>query len=54
MSRMLTGPCQGDDGRYVQIKIDDKIVLMRKEDYLLNASQILTLTNKNFGDIIKY
>ncbi len=39
------------DGRYVQIKIDDKIVLMRKEDCLLNASQILTLTNKNFGDI---
>ena len=30
------------DGRYVQIKIDDKIVLMQKEDCLLNATQILT------------
>ena len=26
---------------------------MRKEDYFLNASQILTLTNKNLSDLTK-
>ena len=38
------------DERHVQIKIDDKIVLMRNEDSFLNASQILTLANKNSSD----
>lgn len=36
--------------RNVQTKIEDKIVLMRKEDCFLNATQILTLTNKNPSD----
>ena len=38
------------DARHVQIRIDDKIVLMRKEDCLLNATQILALTNMNSND----
>ena len=38
------------DGRYVQIKINDKIMLMRKEDCLLNATQILALANTNIND----
>ncbi|KAL9125417.1 MAG: hypothetical protein Q9217_005374, partial [Psora testacea] len=38
------------DGRDVKIKIDDKIVPMRKEDCLLNATQILTLANTNRND----
>ncbi len=38
------------DGTYVQIKVDKKIVLMRKEDCLLNATQILILANTNIND----
>ena len=36
--------------RYVQITIDDKTVLMRKGDCLLNATQILTFANTNRND----
>ena len=41
---------------FVQIKIDEKVVLMREKDYLLNASQVLTLTRisvilKNSGGL---
>lgn len=52
ISRMLTDSCQVTDfdGRYIQIKIDNKIVLMRKEDCLLNATQILMLANTNSND----
>ena len=32
------------------MKIEDKIVLMRKEDCFLNATQILALTNRNPSD----
>lgn len=35
------------DARHVQIQIEDKTVLMRKEDCFLNATQILALTKKN-------
>lgn len=35
------------DARHVQIMIEDKIVLMRKEDCFLNATQILALTKKD-------
>lgn len=38
------------DGRYLQIKIDNKIVLIRKEDCLLNATQIVELANTNSND----
>lgn len=38
------------DTRHVQIKIEDKTVLMRKEDCFLNATQILMLTNKSPSD----
>lgn len=33
--------------RHVQIQIEDKIVLMRKEDCFLNVTQILALTKKD-------
>ncbi|KAI4088993.1 MAG: hypothetical protein L6R37_008114 [Teloschistes peruensis] len=35
------------DARHIQLKIENKIILMRKEDCFLNATQILTLANKN-------
>ncbi|KAL9124034.1 MAG: hypothetical protein Q9217_006594 [Psora testacea] len=38
------------DARHVQIMIEDKIVLMRKEDCFLNATQILALTKKDSSE----
>ncbi|KAL8652821.1 MAG: hypothetical protein Q9210_002458 [Variospora velana] len=38
------------DARHIQMRFDDKTVLMRKEDCFLNATQILTLANKNASD----
>ena len=38
------------DGGFVEIRIGDKPVLMRKEDCLLNATQIPTLANTNSND----
>ena len=34
------------DARHVQIKVDGQLVLMRKEDGFLNATQIITLAKK--------
>ena len=36
---------------FVQIKDDEKPVLIREEDYLLDASRTLTLTNENSAKI---
>ncbi|KAI4122902.1 MAG: hypothetical protein LQ341_007256 [Variospora aurantia] len=38
------------DAGHIQMRIDNKTVLMRKEDCFLNATQILTLANKNASD----
>lgn len=38
------------DARHVQIMIEDQIVLMRKEDCFLNATQILALTKKDSSE----
>ncbi|KAL8816167.1 MAG: hypothetical protein Q9223_004776 [Gallowayella weberi] len=38
------------DERHIQLETDNKIILMRKEDCFLNATQILTLANKNAND----
>lgn len=35
------------DAKHVQVKIDDKAVLMRKEDGFLNATQIISLAKKS-------
>ena len=35
------------DARHVQIEVNGQLVLMRKEDGFLNATQIITLTKKN-------